>query len=738
MRRSASHFLLVPVLASFWLSAPCPSAEVPPAVDFDREVRPIFTKHCTSCHGGVKKAADLTFVYPQPILAVVEPGDPENSLLLERVTEPDDELRMPPPEHGPRISPAEIATLRQWIAEGAKWQPQWAYRPPQRRPPPKVAKTNWPRQPIDAFILQAQQQQGLQHAADETPEKWLRRVSLDVIGLPPTLAERAEFLADLTANQELAYEQVVDRLLASPRFGERWASVWFDLVRYADSRGQGEDSHRDIWKYRDWVIEALNNDLPYDEFTTKQIAGDLLPDATISDRLAAAVHRLTLTNEEGGTDDEEFRVAAVLDRVATTWQTWQGTSVGCAQCHDHPYDPIQQVEYYQSTALFNTTADCDLTEDWPTLAVPLNREDYARATQLDREIEAIQEQLWRTQWERSHQQAQWKRTRMSSAKTSNGTPIQVKPLTEHDEYLVTGAVVANPTITVTLTPPKELKTITGVRLNLLPLNEETVRKDAEVGFILSEVTVTVHSAATGKSQRVEIARVIGDEPFPIYDPNRSLDRDNEGYGAYTRVNHPRSAVLLPTEPVKLAPGDTVSIAGRYGIFDLAAFSLIPKRASFELSPDESLTQLKDDTQVASDSQRLTDLRSERAKIASIATPVIIEQPAQLRRDSHLFIRGLFLTKGEQVGGGVPDSLNPEGTAVPNRLAFANWITNPENPLTAARCGQSGVGANVRRRFGGDRRGLWRRGGTAQPSRIARRSVGAVSRRLSLEHEAVGA
>ncbi len=331
----------------------------PAEVSFIDQIRPIFNKHCAACHGGVKQASDISFAYRDQVLPpngwIVEPGDPEASILIERVTSDDPEERMPPAEHGPPLSKQEIELLTQWIEQGANWDVHWAYARPIQPDIPNVAQPDWCLQPLDNFVIAKLENEKIAPSPDATPERWLRRVTLDLIGLPPSPDERTAFLQDVTAHGEAAYSRVVDRLLDSPQYGERWASVWLDQVRYADSKGLGADGRRNIWKYRDWVISAFNRDLPFDEFTTKQIAGDLLPNPTIEDWIATAAHRLTQTNEEGGTDDEEFRVAAVLDRVNTTWQTWQGVTFACVQCHSHPYDPFRHEEYYQFAAFFNNT-----------------------------------------------------------------------------------------------------------------------------------------------------------------------------------------------------------------------------------------------------------------------------------------------------------------------------------------------------------------------------------------------
>lgn len=338
-------------------------------VDFNAEVRPILNNRCLACHGGVKQAADFSMLFPEEAYQAAEsgkhpivPGHPEDSELLHRVTHTNPDERMPP--EGSPLSDSEINILRRWINEGATWETHWAFIPPTQQAVPETNNPGWIKQPLDAFVLAQLDAEGLTPNPEAECARLLRRVSLDLIGLPPTPDDTARFCADPT---DAAYEAEIDRLLQSPRYGERWAALWLDLARYADSQGYQKDHHRDIWRYRDWVIEALNQDMPFDQFTIEQLAGDLLPNPTQAQRIATAFHRHTMTNDEGGTDDEEFRVAAVLDRVNTTFEVWQGLTMSCVQCHSHPYDPIRHSEYYQAYAFFNTTTDTDRTDEFPTL-----------------------------------------------------------------------------------------------------------------------------------------------------------------------------------------------------------------------------------------------------------------------------------------------------------------------------------------------------------------------------------
>ena len=285
--------------------------------------------------------------------------------------------------------PLEVDILTRWIQQGAKYSEHWALVPPRAEPLPKVAHATWPRNGIDFWILARLEQEKLNPSPEADPYTLLRRVSLDLRGLPPTPQELKQFLDDKAPG---AYERAVDRFLDDPAYGERWARMWLDLARYADSAGYGSDPLRTIWRYRDWVISAFNRNLPYDQFTIEQIAGDLLPGATLDQKMATAFHRNTMTNTEGGTDDEEFRVAAIKDRVDTTMQVWMGLTMGCAKCHSHKYDPITNDEYYRFYAIFNQTADTDQPDESPVLPAP-TPEITEQINRVNAQIDELKEKL---------------------------------------------------------------------------------------------------------------------------------------------------------------------------------------------------------------------------------------------------------------------------------------------------------------------------------------------------------
>ena len=360
-----------------------PRADEP--VSFADDVLPILATNCLRCHGGVREMAGLNLSDEASVRSLLRSGHravvggkPLQSELFARVSTSDLNERMPP--DGAGLSLEEVAVIRRWIAEGAAWGTHWAFAPRVTPEPPTQASSlsasrsqssspalaAWARNDIDRFVFARLEEAGLEPSREADAETLVRRVALDLTGLPPEEAVRATYLANPT---DAGFEKIVDALLASPAYGERFARIWLDLARYADTQGYEKDARRDIWAWRDWVVDALNRDMPYDDFAVRLLAGDLLPSATDDDRIATAFHRNTLTNTEGGTDNEEFRMAAVFDRVSTTWQSFMGVTFQCVQCHGHPYEPIPQREYYQFLAYLNQTADVDRDDDAPRLTV---------------------------------------------------------------------------------------------------------------------------------------------------------------------------------------------------------------------------------------------------------------------------------------------------------------------------------------------------------------------------------
>ena len=367
-------------------------------IDFSTQVKPILNKHCISCHGGVKRSGNFSVLFRHEALDSTEsgkigiiPGDADHSEMIRRITSTDPEVRMPYKEEP--LSKDDITILTKWIEQGAEWGDHWAYVAPKPVEVPDeetknasiLSSASSDQNAIDHFILARLAEYNLQPSPEAERATLIRRLYLDLIGLPPTPEQARKFLEDESAG---AYEKVVDELLASPHFGEKWAAWWLDMARYSDTKGYERDAGRTIWRYRDWVIKAFNRDMPFDEFSTEQLAGDLLPNPSDDQLIATAFHRNTMNNDEGGTEDEEFRVAAIIDRVNTTWEVWQSTTMGCVQCHTHPYDPFVHEEYYKSMAFFNNTRDEDTHSEHPNLRT-YNEEDAEK-------LDAIRE------WVRNH------------------------------------------------------------------------------------------------------------------------------------------------------------------------------------------------------------------------------------------------------------------------------------------------------------------------------------------------
>jgi hypothetical protein len=334
-------------------------AAEPGAVDFDREIRPILSDNCFACHGPDQKQrmANLRLDIKGGIFAergghpVIVPGNAAGSRLYQRISAKEKARRMPPPYSERSLTEQQVELIKKWIDQGARWEMHWAYIPPKRPDVPKVRDGSWPRNPIDNFILARLEREGLKPSPEADRATLLRRVSLDLAGLPPTPAELDAFLADQSPD---AYEKVVDRLLHSPHYGERMAMQWLDLARYADTHGYHIDSHREMWHWRDWVIDAFNRNMPFGEFTIEQLAGDLLPNPTLQQKIATGFNRNHMINFEGGAIPEEYQTEYVVDRVEATSTTWMGMTLGCARCHDHKYDPIKQRDFYRFFAFFNS------------------------------------------------------------------------------------------------------------------------------------------------------------------------------------------------------------------------------------------------------------------------------------------------------------------------------------------------------------------------------------------------
>jgi hypothetical protein len=519
------------------------------AVDFNREIRPILSKNCFPCHGQdeAHRAQNLRLDRREAAIKPLEdestaivPGDSEGSEVIARITHEDSTQRMPPKKTGNRLTPQEISLIERWIAQGAKYDEHWALVPPKAEPLPQVRDRSWPRNGIDFWILARLEQEGLKPSPEADRSTLLRRASLDLRGLPLEPKELEQFLRDSSSD---AYERAVDRLLADSAYGERWARMWLDLARYADSAGYGSDPLRTIWRYRDWVIDAFNRNLPYDKFTIEQIAGDLLPNPTLEERMATAFHRNTMTNTEGGTDDEEFRTAAIKDRVDTTSQVWLGLTMGCAKCHSHKYDPITQEEYYKFYAFFNQTADNDQPDERPTIPVPTPAIE-AEIRRIDAQIAALKRKLdepthevaaAQDAWESGLRlQGGWLALPPAEARSEAGANVRIG---SDRSLVVQGKAAGQDTYTVMV--ETALKGITAFRLETIPyaaLPHGGAGRAADGNFVLSRFSVEAEPAGAqgkdpvGRFVRIELAgkeKILSLAEVEVYSEGENVARKGE-------------------------------------------------------------------------------------------------------------------------------------------------------------------------------------------------------------------
>jgi hypothetical protein len=466
MRRS------LPLLAIVLLAVPA-SAQT---VDFNRDVRPILSNNCFACHGPDEKVrkAELRLDTREGALAKIDdhfavvPGKPELSELLKRVSSDKASQLMPPAKTGKKLSKAEIDILSRWIKEGGNYSKHWSYVPPVRPELPAVKNAAWAKTPLDRFILARLEKEGLAPMPEADRYALARRLALDLTGLPPTLAEADAFVKDASPD---AYEKYVDVLLKKESYGEHWARLWLDLARYADSAGYADDPKRTIWAYRDYVIKSFNKNKPFDQFSIEQIAGDLLPKATEEQIIATAFHRNTMTNSEGGTNDEEFRSVAVVDRVNTTLTTWMGVSIACAQCHTHKYDPITQKEFFGLYAILNNTADADRNDETPLHSF-ISEEQKKEKAAWEAEVAVIGQKFRdaapklvaaQQEWEKSLSlNPKWNTPKPSSVKSKAGLALAIR----EGGSIFVEKPAAKDTFTVEL--PLSAKRLTGLRLDALP------------------------------------------------------------------------------------------------------------------------------------------------------------------------------------------------------------------------------------------------------------------------------
>ena len=586
-------------------------------VDFSTEVKPILNKRCIACHGGVKKQGGLSFLFEEEAkskaksgkLAIVE-GDAHASEMIRRLTLDDPEERMPF-ESDP-LPKEEIDILTRWINEGAKWGEHWAYQTVEKPEIPDLGK-DWANNEIDHFIFAKAKENGLTVSKEAAPEILARRVGLDLIGFPAPDSLKSVYLSNPS---DETFEEYVNQLLASPHFGEKWTSMWLDLARYADTKGYERDDNRNIWRYRDWLIKAFNADMPYDQFITEQLAGDLLPNPTDDQLIATAFHRNTMTNDEGGTDNEEYRVAAVIDRVNTTWETFMSTTFACVQCHSHPYDPFKHEDYYRFMAFFNNTRDNDTYADYPVL----------------RHFDAEQKQ---------------KLSEITSWTSQNLNEIKAKELRQF------------------------VKTF-----------QPSINSLETQDFVNSELSDTKWLAMRNHSS----ARLPN---VDLTNDTRLTFRYSSGLSAgqlYLHIDSPKGPVL-----------GQFNLREKKGGWQIADIPLQKTEGIHDVYFTFSSSQLQNPLQTGirfdwfhfNDGTSLKLPKNQQntywylVKTNTEETPIMQDNLEEWSRETHIFERGSWLSKGDKVVAGIPASLSDFPENLPkNRLGLAKWMTSSEHPLTS--------------------------------------------------------
>jgi len=708
--------LLLSLLA---FTLPAPAADAP---DFEREVRPILSQHCFKCHGPDEKTrkAELRLDSREAALkpaksgeVAIVPGDAENSDFVVRILSHDPDEMMPPPDAKIPLPPEKKQILRRWVAAGAKYEPHWAFVNPRRAaiPPTKQSLVANSAKTIDAFIGARLEKEGLTPAAAADPYTLVRRVYLDLIGLPPTPEEAEAFVrvTQKSDGSQAPYEQLVDHLLASPQYGERWARRWLDLARYADTNGYEKDRTRSIWPYRDWVINALNADMPFDQFTIEQLAGDMLPGASQEQIIATGFHRNTMLNEEGGIDPLEFRFHAMTDRVATTGKTWLGLTVGCAQCHTHKYDPITHREYYGIFAFLNN-ADEPEHEVKPKDFATRRSELESKIAQLTRDLPgrfkgeggaSLEAKFGEWLARESALAVPWTTLRPTEAKSN----LPLLTVLEDNSILASGDQTKSDTYTLRFRG--DLRGVTAIQIEALPDERLPKRGPGRTFYEGTPGDFTMANLVAKSGDQVltfsSASHSFAPKNFPA---SHAIDANLQtGWSIDGGQGRAHAAVFSLSEPLAQDELQLEMLFARHFSAGLGRFRVSVTRdtravTARDLPRDiEELLLVPASARTSAQQQKLLEhfvlttpeLDAARAEITALrksleafpTTLVLSERPPENPRATFLHHRGEYLQPAEQVEPGVLAVLNPLPADAPrDRLAFAKWLVSRENPLTA--------------------------------------------------------
>ncbi len=718
-----------------WIALPTDAAE--PPIDFGRQIRPILANNCLKCHGpdAAERKASLrldvrevaTMAAESGEIAIV-PGNPEKSELVKRITAPDADLRMPPAESKKSLTADEIALLRRWIAEGAKYPSHWAFVAPVRPAIPETKVATWPRGAIDRFILARLEREGLAPSAEAKRETLTRRLSLDLTGFPPPLAEIDAFVADSRPD---AYERLVDRLMSSPHYGERLALDWLDAARFADTHGYHIDSGRDMTRWREYVIDSFNRNTPYNRFTIEQIAGDLLPETGDPDRdlvqkLASGFNRNHMINFEGGAIPEEYLNAYIVDRVNTTGTVFLGLTVACTQCHDHKYDPLTQREFYQLYAFFNNLPEKGLDGSKgnaaPLVRIP-SAAQQAELAKIQDEIKVLEARLAYPGEEIDAAQREWEQT-VIGPRDDTWMPLALESLVsaggatltpqEDRSVLVTGTNPATDIYELTASPA--IASLTAIRLEALPhdsLNGKGPGRSVNGNIVLTDIRLAVVPAAEAATKPLKIkaaSATFSQQDFPI--AAAIDDKPSTGWAIHPQMGKANSAILELDQKVDFPAGTKLQVSlvfeskfaqhqlGRFrlsvtGAANPVGASTLPEGVAAALAPPHDKRTAEQEIEIRKHyreqvSPEMRKLKAELAALsmrrdsldAQIPTSMVMQESRE-PRDTFLLVRGAYDKRGEKVTPAVPSFLPPlaEGTPA-NRLGLAQWLVDERHPLTA--------------------------------------------------------
>ena len=719
---------------SFWLPLLAAQAVFAQDVEFNRDIRPILSDKCYTCHGpdaGNRKTKlrfDTEAGAKQDLgghFAIV-PGDTAKSEMIRRITATQPGMRMPPVWSGYKLTDHEIDLIRRWIEQGAKWQKHWSFLPPTRPPFPPVEDHNWPRNPIDSFVLARLEREGLRPSPEADRERLIRRVTLDLTGLPPTLEEIDAFLVDTSPT---AYEKVVDRLLASPRYGERMAAPWLDAARYADTNGYQTDGERSMWRWRDWVIDAFNRNVPFDRFTVDQIAGDMLPHPTLDQVIATGFNRNHRGNGEGGIIPEEYAVEYVVDRVDTTATVWLGLTLGCARCHDHKYDPFTQKEFYQVFAYFNNVPEKGKAWKYgnspPMVAAPTPSQERELAS-LDEKLHAAEAEFASLKPELERARAEWEGSQAWSAQVdwtiSSDMAVQ-RRLAGSGAFDGTRAVVVDLenenaarfgfydkfTLSAWILP--------AAATGAIVTRGEDVTEGEGYGLYLKngKVEVDLVKRWLDDALRVETERAVELNQWHhiavTYDGSRIADGIKiyvDGQAQKLKVNLDDLNQSFETkEPLRIGAGGGAENRFRGRIRDVRIYNaaLTPDQAAILATdtPVGAIAKIPPAQRTRAEAgkielyflernapahihdawQRVVELRAQRQRVVERFPTVMVMQEQPTRRDTFVLLRGAYDHPGDKVNPGLPAALVPLPAGSPNnRLGFAQWLVDRSNPVTA--------------------------------------------------------